>query len=156
MRILAIDPGPRESAYVFMSHGRDGRFELHDRGMEENAVIRTCVVEYEYDVLAIEMVESFGMAVGKEVFQTVFWVGRLCEAACNGAVGRFALVYRKDVKLNLCGNYRAKDANIRQALLDKLGPQGTKKAPGPTYGISKHLWSALAVGVTYAEIGARP
>jgi hypothetical protein len=40
---------------------------------------------------------------------------------------------------------RAKDANIRQALIDKLGAVGTKKAPGPLYGISGHLWAALAV-----------
>jgi hypothetical protein len=44
---------------------------------------------------------------------------------------------------------KAKDANIRQALIDKIGPQGTKKDPGPTYGISKDVWSALAIAVTH-------
>jgi hypothetical protein len=36
---------------------------------------------------------------------------------------------------------------VRQALIDRLGPQGTKKNPGPTYGMRSHLWAALAVGV---------
>jgi hypothetical protein len=58
------------------------------------------------------------------------------------------LVYRKDVKLLLCGSPRAKDANIRQALLDLLGPQGTKAKPGPTYGVKSHAWAALGVAVT--------
>jgi hypothetical protein len=57
------------------------------------------------------------------------------------------LVYRRDVKLHLCHSPRAKDANVRQALIDRLGPQGTKKNPGPTYGMKSHLWAALAVGV---------
>ena len=37
------------------------------------------------------------------------------------------------------------------ALLDKIGPQGTKKKPGPTYGFKSHVWPALAVAVTVAD-----
>ena len=58
------------------------------------------------------------------------------------------LVYRQDVKQFLCHSARAKDGNIRQAIIDRLGPPGVKSAPGVTYGISKHLWSALAVALT--------
>jgi hypothetical protein len=46
---------------------------------------------------------------------------------------------------------RAKDPNVRQALLDKIGPVGTKKNPGPLYGVSGHGWSALAVAVYASE-----
>jgi len=46
---------------------------------------------------------------------------------------------------------KAKDANIRQALIDKLGPVGTKKSPGPLWGVKSHIWSALAVAVTALE-----
>src|SRR5690606_4735562 len=61
-------------------------------------------------------------------------------------------VYRKDVKLHLCGSPRAKDANIRQSLLDRFGPGkekavGTKQNPGPLYGVKSHMWAALAVAV---------
>jgi hypothetical protein len=62
---------------------------------------------------------------------------------------------RKDVKLHLCGSPRAKDANIRQALLDRYGGKekaiGSKHQRGPLYGIRSHLWAALAVAVTYQE-----
>jgi len=57
-------------------------------------------------------------------------------------------VYRKEVKIYLCGSMKAKDPNIRQALIDRLGDPGTKKNPGPTYGVKSHAWSALAVAVT--------
>ncbi len=66
------------------------------------------------------------------------------------------LLKRFDVKLHLCGNARAKDTNIRQALIDRFGgiegkskAVGTKKAPGPLYGCKSHMWAALAVAVTW-------
>jgi hypothetical protein len=41
---------------------------------------------------------------------------------------------------------------VRQALIDRLGPQGTKKNPGPTYGMRSHLWAALAVAVYAGDV----
>ena len=37
---------------------------------------------------------------------------------------------------------------MRQALLDRVGPRGTAKAPGPTYGLKADEWAALGVAVT--------
>lgn len=104
--------------------------------------------------LAIEMIASYGMPVGREVFETCVWIGRFQQAWHSPEDVR--LVYRKDVKLHLCGTAKAKDANVRQALLDlypRTGggatPQiGTKAKPGPLYGVSSHAWPALAVAVT--------
>ena len=59
---------------------------------------------------------------------------------------------RKDEKINLCGNMKAKDSNIRQALIDRFGVVGTKKNPGWFYGVSKDVWQAIAVGVTYYDM----
>jgi hypothetical protein len=97
--------------------------------------------------VAIEMIASYGMAVGADVFRTCVWIGRFQQI--NGGCAR--LIPRMDVKMHLCHNSRAKDANIRRALIDKLGPPGTKKAQGPTYGVKSHAWAALAVAVTAAE-----
>ena len=99
-------------------------------------------------MLAIEMVASYGMPVGKEVFRTVWWSGRFAQAWIHYQRSEPIEVYRKDVKLYLCNSPRAKDANIRQALIDLIGPQGTKKNPGPTYGVKSHAWAALGVAVT--------
>ena len=59
---------------------------------------------------------------------------------------------RRAVKLALCGDSRAKDANIRQELIDRFGGSaaiGRKAAPGLLYGISRDASSALAIAVTY-------
>lgn len=151
-KILAIDPGTTESGWVQLKGGvvvasgiwPNGELRDRLRGSGQGCVDAA-------EVCAIEMVASYGMAVGKEVFETVLWIGRFCEAWEQSRGAPPLLVYRKDVKMHLCGSPRAKDPNIRQALLDKLGPQGTKKAPGPTYGIRSHAWAALAVGITASE-----
>lgn len=100
--------------------------------------------------ISCEMIASYGMAVGKEVFETCVWIGRFIEAAVPGM--RVRLVYRQPVKLHLCGSPRAKDPNVAQALKDRFGEVGTKKNPGPLFGISKHAWAALAVAAYSADI----
>ena len=105
--------------------------------------------------LVIEMVQSYGMAVGIEVFRTCVWIGRFEEAWLAGGKS-LTEINRGTIKLHLCGSMRAKDANVRQALIDCFGPGkaaaiGVKASPGPLYGLKSDLWSALAVAVTYAE-----
>ena len=60
------------------------------------------------------------------------------------------------MKLTLCGDARAKDPNIRAALIDRWGGSkaaavGTKKSPGPLYGFKSDMWAALAVAETFIE-----
>jgi hypothetical protein len=142
--ILAIDPGTTESGYVVFEDGR-----ARDAGVIPNRQMIGYIKCWDYPVIAIEMIASYGMAVGAEVFETVRWIGRFQQACHDPEAVR--LIYRKDVKMHLCGTTRAKDPNIRQALIDKLGAPGTKKAPGPTYGVKSHAWAALAVAVTALE-----
>jgi len=86
------------------------------------------------------------------VFQTCVEIGRFREAAARHTGDEnIQFVFRKDVKMHLCQSMRAKDGNIRQALLDRFGPVGTKKTPGPLFGVKSHVWAALAVAVTASE-----
>jgi hypothetical protein len=138
MKLLALDPGTTQSAYVLW----DGKRVLGAAILPNAMLIEILAAgEMPCDYLACEMIASYGMAVGREVFETCVWIGRFLQAHS----GPHRLVYRKDVKLHLCGSPRAKDANIRQALLDKYGPVGTKGTPGPLYGVKSHVWAALAV-----------
>lgn len=141
--ILAIDPGPTQSAFVRWDGSR-----VIQCDWVVNAFVRDIVAMRHHDeTIAIEMIASYGMAVGASVFDTCVEIGRMVQAA----EGRATMVFRRDVKLHLCGSARAKDPNIRQALLDRFGPVGTKKNPGPLYGVKSHIWSALAVAVTASE-----
>lgn len=139
MRVVAIDPGTVESAFVVWNGS------VIDSGLVPNSVMREFfswrLSFIQSQLVAIEMIASYGMPVGKETFETCLWIGRFME--CSRAP--VSLIYRKDVKIHLCGSMKAKDGNIRQALIDKHGSPGTKKNKGKTYGISGHLWSALAI-----------
>jgi hypothetical protein len=142
MNIVAIDPGPEVSGVVILSSERkiiSAQILANTKIVADLRIGTPCPFPH----LAIEMIASYGMPVGAEVFETCTWIGRFEEAYRQPA----ARYFRKDIKLHLCGTNRAKDGNVRQALIDLLGPPGVKKAPGPTYGIKSHTWAALALAV---------
>ena len=144
MSVLAIDPGSGESAYVILDGSR-----LVEFGKIENYTLLARLPFFRDAAthMAIEMIASYGMPVGKEVFDTCVWVGRYVEAWG----GPYTRVYRKDVKLHLCGQPRAKDGNIRAALIDRWGGQQSIKKGGELYKVSADVWAALAVGVTFVD-----
>lgn len=148
MIVTAIDPGTRESGYVAW----DGRCVLDSGILANEALLRHCRLASQ-GLLVVEQVESYGMAVGREVFETVWWAGRFVEAHTNRG-GDARMMPRRAVKMHLCQSMRAKDPNIRQALIDRFGVPGTKKAPGLLYGISSHKWAALALAVTTLDTWA--
>lgn len=139
--ILAIDPGTTESGWCLYDGGR-----VVMSGVEQNDDMLYRIGESVADALAIEMVASYGMAVGREVFETVWWTGRFTQEWHTPE--NVMRIYRQEAKLHLCKSPRAKDANVRQALIDLVGPPGTKNNMGPTYGVKSHAWAALAVAVT--------
>ena len=138
--VLAIDPGPTKSAFVRWDGSR-----VIECGWVANDLVRDVVAMRHHDeTIAIEMIASYGMAVGASVFDTCVEIGRMVQAA----EGLATMVFRRDVKLHLCNSARAKDPNVRQALIDRYGEPGTKKHPGPLYGCRSHVWAALGVAVT--------
>ena len=148
-KILAIDPGNEHSAYAVLDE--DLRPVVF--GIEPNSLMLNIVRNADCEHLAIEMVASYGMPVGESIFETVFWIGRFWEQGyANDNIVYIDKVYRKDVKMNLCQSMRAKDGNIKTALIDRFGEVGTKKNPGWFYGFKADIWSAYAVGVTYADM----
>jgi len=153
MAILAIDPGNVKSAYVVYSDGMPKHF-----GKIDNGDMLEVIQKYKHstECLAIEMVACYGMKVGATIFETAYWTGVFAQAY---GLNRTTKVYRKDVKMHLCSSMRAKDGNIRQAIIDKYPPSGggktpqigVKANPGPLYGISADVWAALGVAITYCN-----
>lgn len=156
--ILAIDPGSRQSAWLYMDLvGRPTLWAIEPNDAVLKRIRGGSFIGLRPGVIVIEQMASYGMSVGAEVFETVHWAGRFHEAAFNQAI-RVEQLPRMRVKQAICHDSRAKDQNIRQALIDRFGGQvagvGTTKARGPLYGISKDIWSALAIAVTWFEEGS--
>ena len=158
--ILAIDPGNTHSAYVSidaktcrpLAHGKEPNDDLLERLYRESIF---------YDRISIEMIGHYGtgMPAGKTVFDTCVWIGRFIEAVgADPAHGQHAtLVLRPTVKAHLCGSAKAKDPNVRQALIDRFAPgqpnhgKGTKAAPGWFHGFRADVWQAYALAVYVAD-----
>ena len=157
--LLAIDPGPAESAWLTYNTEEHVPVEWAKQPNEPDALGWFARAAAPCDHFAVEMVASYGMAVGAEVFETCVWIGRFIERWEDGYGSTLPrILYRRDVKLHICNDSRAKDANVRQALIDRYGGKakaiGLKKSPGPLYGLHGDCWSALAVAITAAETEA--
>jgi len=153
--ILAIDPGNTESGYALIDPGTCRPIEV---GKIPNKDLRERISNGDFDdleLVAIEMVASYGMAVGKEVFETCVWIGRYLEVV--NPPTPVQLIYRRNVKLHLCHTSKAKDANITQALIDRFASgqpnrgKGTKAEPGWFYGFKADIWQAYALAVYVAS-----
>jgi hypothetical protein len=142
--ILALDPGPTESAWVRLQDGA-----LAGAAKQPNEDVLAMLAGYRggRDVLVIERIASYGMSVGETVFETVYWSGRFAQAF-GGWVERLP---RMAVKMHLCHSPRAKDTNIRQAIIDRYGGPACTKKGGKLYGIRADMWAALAVGLCWLD-----
>jgi len=149
--VLAIDPGNVESAFVLIDDEyRPIKFDKMDN-FKLKYFLTILLPKYKPEVV-IEMIGHYGtgMAAGKTVFDTCLWIGRFIEVV-EGHVKDATLMLRKDVKINLCGQMKAKDANISQYLRDRFGEKGTKANPGWFYGFKADIWQAYALGVAYMD-----
>lgn len=129
MKLLAIDPGTIKSGWVILEDGIPTSSGWHD-----NEALLGIIVVNAHDItdLAIEDITSYGMPVGRDVFETVRWTGRFDYAAQTAEIPT-TYVGRKEVLLELCGSPRGKDGTLRQAVIDHYGGDdvavGGKKCP---------------------------
>lgn len=159
-RLLAIDPGNERSAWLvwddrpsyglapaeptpIVRHGIDVNDDLLSM-----IRARRSTGHVNAHRLVVEMIGHYGtgMPAGKTIFDTCVWIGRFVEAW--GDDSSVTLILRPTVKAHICGTARAKDPNIRQALIDRFGKDATR-------GVKKDIWSALAVAVTFADQSKR-
>ena len=160
--LLAIDPGNTESAFVLV--------DAEDlKPYEFNKVENSRLLQYIFDLrnritqgehiadFIIERVASYGMAVGRDVFETCEWIGRFTQCIFSNYGKDPEYIYRKEELQRICGVANAKDANIRRALIDRFAQhdlkngKGTKKFPDWFYGFHDDIWSAYAVAVAFTE-----
>lgn len=152
--ILAIDPGNERSGFLFL--GNDGLI-AGPFGKVPNAEILEIIRQSDTTCkIVCEFPFPRGQTASWELFKTVEFIGQIKTLVeCDPFHPRLKLEYidRQRVKLCVCGSASAKDANIRAALIAIYGEPGSKKNPGPTYGITADVWAALGIAHTYSVEG---
>lgn len=167
--ILAIDPGPECSSWVLW----DPTAEQVLAGADQVANADLEIMLYSYEnlttglrklglverpevrQLVVERPVVMGMqAVTAALMETSYWSG-VFAGAWPGLVDR--LTYHK-VRCQLAGS-KCKEPEVKQAIISRFAPnghgkdgKGTKKAPGPFYGVTGHMWSAVAVAVAWGDL----
>lgn len=156
--VLAIDPGSTDSAYVVIDAAT---YRPRTLGKIDN---RELVDDLSFlslgATVAIEQIGHYGtgMPAGKTVFDTCVWIGQFARS-CYLAGYPAHLVLRAAVKTHLCGQAKAKDPNVVQALVDRFASdapnrgKGTKAEPGFFYGFHSDIWQAFALAVYVADGG---
>jgi len=159
MDIFALDAGNKQSGWVLYDSKSN---RVVEKGIEDNFTVKHKMISLKNrmcaDVFVYEWIGYMGMSVGASVFETCREIGRFIEMWANDKTAY--PIMRREVKITLCGSMRAKDKNVRQAIIDRFPAEGGGKVPqigtkneqGSLYGMKSHMWSALAVALTYIEI----
>lgn len=157
MRVFAIDPGNTQSAYCVVDAAT---LRPLDFGKLPNEELREYIKEFRFDECdraAVEMLQSYGNLIGRDVLETAVWIGRFAERLDRKLYQPAAMVFRMEEKMHICQSSKAGDAEIRRALIDRFCThdfrtgRGTKAAPDFFQGFKADIWAAYAVGLTYIE-----
>jgi len=145
---IGLDPGTTKTGWVVFDPKEEA--VLHAGHDPNEFVINLLECGSLGDKVIMECFAAQGMPLGESSIETVRWEGRFMERSRT----EVCRITRREVKVELCNSARAKDANIRQALVDLYAHgfgnhgYGTKAEPSPLYrmkGSGSHGFSALAV-----------
>jgi hypothetical protein len=170
MKLLAIDPGSTQSAYVVVDTNQGLAPVWFDKIRNEELLELPHLTTADH--IAIEQVGHYGtgMPAGKDVFDTCIWLGRYWQKAltrplAHDVVGDIPigppsepptidLVLRKTVVTHICGSSKAGDPHVIQALVDRFGRaehgrhgKGVKDNPGWFFGFAGDVWQCYALAV---------
>lgn len=143
---MGIDAGTYKSAYVIadLETLKPIQSDIVENKILLSNVLLYCKKFKKDGVIAIELIENRGMPIGQTTIRTCYLIGQIMQI-CDEMGVPYIEVYRHEEKALICENSRAKDSNIRQALIDMFGVVGTKKDKGWFYGFKKDIWQAYAV-----------
>lgn len=139
--VIGIDPGTTQSAYVAW----DGHF-IQDVGTLANPKVAKYLRSIDKQAcVCIENIEPYGMNVGREVLETMFWIGRFFQIA-RDTVGpqQVSRLPRRAAKKHLRLGPGTGDKDVRAALIRTLD-----RNPIEWHNLKSHQFAALAIAVTW-------
>lgn len=145
--IIGIDPGPSCCGVVRIFPG-ERKIAYHSQGCGVGDIFPQFAAKT--TIAVCEQFQPQGQPIGVASRDTIINIGRLCKQWELAARRELVLMTAPEWREILCDSRRAKDGNVRDALIAIYGEPGTKKNPGPTYGVTSHAWQALGIATAYA------
>lgn len=155
-RILGIDPGSQFSAWIIYQPGMKPIFNGFGKEPNDEVCKRIESTKDLWEILVIEKVATYINPYAKsgglsgDVIDTAIVIGRFQQVA-NYCKKESILMTRRAITTTVTGLSKCGDKEVRAALIKRFGEQGTLNNPGPCYGISSDIWSALACSAAYID-----
>lgn len=144
--VLGIDPGPVETAFALV----DASYRVIRADKVPTDAVLEAIRTSPPGVVAIESIQSYGMAVGQSVFQTCYAIGRI-QQRCKDHGVPFAMYPRPEYARRICGVGKISDAIVRQALCLRFGGDAKGEPLNLLKGNSDKR-SAFAVAVYHLDL----
>jgi hypothetical protein len=117
--ILGIDPGPVESAYCLV----DREYRIVAAGKVSTTSLLNGLRCAPPERVAVESIQSYGMVVGRSVFDTCYVIGRI-QQVCDELKIPCVLYPRQEYLRRICGGSHTKDSILRRSLALRFGGYG--------------------------------
>lgn len=147
MRIIAVDPGPIQSAFVLWDTEKHDFFGMRMGLMDNRDWLSYKSIHSilkDVDLCVIEMIQSYSMGVGRSTFETCAIVGRI-QLHCETHNTPWKMYGRPTIKGQIGGK---NDTQIRASLRMRYGDA---KKGEKLEGVKKDIWAALALAVAFEE-----
>lgn len=142
MKLLAVDPGKTIGFVLFVG----GEPRLMGELSDYRKLSQDTDLVYMLDAVCIETIVPYSQQLQQDVINTCMQIGGIADRFRQQQIPVY-MVTRPEVKRHLFGKQSGTDAEVRRAVLERLGEVGTKKTPGPCYGMKGHMFAAAAVGI---------
>jgi hypothetical protein len=147
LKIMGVDPGSAETAYCLVNE--DLSIMRANKISNQEFLNYLSMIRFPFE-LAIEGIQSYGMVVGREIFDTCYMIGRTYQVCENSSIGK-AIYNRPEYARAICGVGKVNDAVLRQVLMTRFGGDRKGEPLNQLKGCSD-LRSAFAVAVYHADL----
>jgi Holliday junction resolvasome RuvABC endonuclease subunit len=115
---LGIDPGSEQTAYAYINDD----YEVIEADKLDNNKFFDYLRNFPWEnpEIAVESIQSYGMAVGKTIFETCYVIGRIIEI-CEQKNYIYRLYPRPEYARAVCGTMKANDTVVRRAIINRFG-----------------------------------
>ena len=162
LRILAIDPGPKESGYVVISQ----TYHVINSAKIPNDILHALIDDFLLTEAVLEEAVCRKWA-GREVSDTAFQAGRFHYQLCDKLDGDVTLLNRSKVRWHITGVRKSNDSKVIDSIIKRFQPsawaedeRGELSRPSMLKiarannlrGFTKDVWQAYALAVTYLDL----